>query len=420
MTSLLVRHGASVNQADKAGRNLLSKAICSDKRDEEVIPLLRMLLEKGATQDPDKHGTFPMHLAAGFCRPEVLHVLVEYGADAEIRNLSGETPLHIAAKFGHWPIFLELFQKYGVNLDCADNHGWTPLHRAAKSGFESPVRCLLDIGASLDTVDSEGRTALMIACSADLSNDDEPPSSQRRSVFVVVNGLMKRGANVNIRTKRGLTALHFASINNRPDIAQALLLNGARINARTKHGRTALHCAARSGNAEVISMLASRGADINAYDKNNTSALLAAASRGHTECVRTLISHGAETGGLNSHSLLMMAEPKSGHHEQWDSKEHSPSKVDTRGNNSGGVPLNNAQTENTGDDDPAEANLKVTSNDPVDQSDVRMIAAACTSQSLSHSSDVGELSRDMLVGDFVQREDKDCKGGRRPICMRPG
>ena len=40
----------------------------------------------------------PIHIAAKYNRCEILQILLEHGADANVGNLFGQTPLHAAAR----------------------------------------------------------------------------------------------------------------------------------------------------------------------------------------------------------------------------------------------------------------------------------------------------------------------------------
>ena len=65
------------------------------------------------------------------------------------------------------------------------------------------------------------------------------------------------------------------------EIAILLLERGANINLRNKKGTTALMIAAKNGHTETISMLLARGADINNKNNNGWTALMIAALNGH-------------------------------------------------------------------------------------------------------------------------------------------
>ncbi|KAI1747462.1 hypothetical protein F4782DRAFT_543516 [Xylaria castorea] len=77
-------------------------------------------------------------------------VLLDEGADVDLKDQKGETPLLLAARFGRLEI-VQLLLDRGAKIDSQDNNNETPLFHAA--GFESLkiVQLLLDRGAKIDS-----------------------------------------------------------------------------------------------------------------------------------------------------------------------------------------------------------------------------------------------------------------------------
>ena len=67
--------------------------------------------------------------------------------------------------------------------------------------------------------------------------------------------LIMRGANVNIRSQNGDTALLYAASHGYVDIADMLLKRGADMNATTKHGYTASKLARLNKHLNVLALL---------------------------------------------------------------------------------------------------------------------------------------------------------------------
>jgi ankyrin repeat protein len=76
----------------------------------------------------------------------------------------------------------------------------------------------------------------------------------------LVKLLVRYGAKVEARDKRGLTPLLWTAFAGRRDAAAALLSNGADINARGPDGRTTLDLAKLSLDNSLIELLRERGA----------------------------------------------------------------------------------------------------------------------------------------------------------------
>ncbi len=87
---------------------------------------------------------------------------INKGADVNIKNGDGKTPLHIAVEKNYEDIVRLLLQK-NADLNTKDNNGNTPLHIAVKNGNYFVVKELLRAGADKNIKNNEGKTALDIA-----------------------------------------------------------------------------------------------------------------------------------------------------------------------------------------------------------------------------------------------------------------
>lgn len=72
-----------------------------------------------------------------------------------------------------------------------------------------------------------------------------------------------------------------------------LLEKGANIESKTRDGLTPLHCCSRSGHEQVVDMLLERGAPISAKTKNGLAPLHMAAQGEHVDAARILLYHRA-------------------------------------------------------------------------------------------------------------------------------
>lgn len=89
----------------------------------------------------------------------------------------------------------------------------------------------------------------------------------------MVKMLMERGADVNLKSEVGSTALINSARSGNKTILEMLINNGADVNAQESDGRTALMYAAWGNRTEIFKMLLAAGADVSLKDKNGDTAL---------------------------------------------------------------------------------------------------------------------------------------------------
>ena len=103
-----------------------------------------------------------LHLAATNSHPEVLHILLENGAQVQEKNSKDWTALDCAASSGALAC-AELLLQYDAPVDPMDKAHTTPLHLAAQFGHPQLARLLLEHGADVTLEDIYGYNALEIA-----------------------------------------------------------------------------------------------------------------------------------------------------------------------------------------------------------------------------------------------------------------
>ena len=170
---------------------------------------------------------------------------------------------------------------------------------AAGNGINKAVQFFLEMGVNIDNVDSNGRTALMLASKAGHEEIVETLLSARANGSQdghsrVGQILLKGGADPNIQEKDGRSALMYASQNGHSEVVQILLKGGADPNIQEKDGRSALMYASFNGHSEVVQILLKGGADPNIQEKDGRSALVSAYTNGHSEVVQILLEGGAD------------------------------------------------------------------------------------------------------------------------------
>ena len=260
----LLKKNANVNLQDKDGRTALMK-YC--EMDSEII---QHLLDSNADVNlQDNKGRTALMIACERGNFWTVKVLIDFSADVNLQDSKGKTALmktcelFIAAEY---PQLLELHRGVPEDVD--------------KSEFEnvrasSIVKLLLDNGAQVHLQDSEGVTALMIAC--------------QKGVETCVEYLTRTDSDVNLQDNKGKTALMRACRVGIEDIVKILLNKTAQINLRDNAGQTALMFACKYGWTDVAKLLLMGGAQISIQDKRGESALTIAFKFGLTSNIAELL-----------------------------------------------------------------------------------------------------------------------------------
>ncbi len=234
VVGILLSHGADPTAKDKAGKTALERAIERNRPDLAAVMLEKMpassqpalLLASAAGEDPkavetlldqgvpvntcDAQGRTALHAAAGRSRTRVIAVLLKKGADVNAKDKTGKTPLMEAAECA-WAlpevqveaIRMLLAAGAKVNEACSkeggDHSGWTPLHFAASSGSLEAARVLIEKGADVNLKTAKGETALALAEDRrevreyldPLTKKPPPKRVPKRIQYVVTEGKVK-------------------------------------------------------------------------------------------------------------------------------------------------------------------------------------------------------------------------------------
>ena len=258
--------------------------------------------------------------------------------------------LDLACLQGHTSL-VELLLRNGANPDLADRVGDTPLHRAASMGYCDIIQRLVRCGSCLDIPNRHGSTPLSFTirhldaakalilggadvkasrCSGTLMN-----LAVRKKRVDVITLLLQRGVDVNAKDSAGISALHrifnCQDMGYR-DIKRLLTDNGARIVLSTAcqmkslhlvqeaiglgsdvndqdedHQRTGLHYAAENGCLPIVQLLLTKGVDLETKDGYGRTAISYAFENQHTEVVRTLLYAGSDPTSSDFEGRIAMS-----------------------------------------------------------------------------------------------------------------
>lgn len=125
-----------------------------------VLAIAKVLIASGAEINiRDNSGRTPLVLAAYSGYPEVAQLLLANKAGVKVKDDAGSTALHWAASFGRQEVAALLLANE-AEVDARDNEGATPLHHAAEKGHLDVAALLLANHAEVNAKDNQGATPL--------------------------------------------------------------------------------------------------------------------------------------------------------------------------------------------------------------------------------------------------------------------
>ena len=135
--------------------------------------------------------------------------LLVAGAEPNVQNNEGATPLHLAAACGWAETVRALLGELGGDggdPNKVDREGMTPLHRLVQippdvdPGLRT-FKALIESGADPNAPNDQGRTPLHLAAASEYADENGG---------AFVKALLEAGADPNVRDKDGRTPLHEA------------------------------------------------------------------------------------------------------------------------------------------------------------------------------------------------------------------
>jgi ankyrin repeat protein len=250
---ILYGRGYSTSQAE------LVEAVA--KRDVSAV---RALLGKGVSPNQmDKLGIPILVSAIRYEALEVAESLVAAGADVFAEGKMKGDALWIASAEGHRKI-LELLLRSAKGDARLPKSLEVAFASAALYGHLEIVRLLLESGADVNKADEKGNTPLMFASIRGVEGEYERrtqrsllqrPDRPKTDWPKIVETLLQAGANPNLQTKDGISALMGAAARGLEEICILLIRGGADVNLKHSKGMTAADIAQATNHPSVADLL---------------------------------------------------------------------------------------------------------------------------------------------------------------------
>ena len=212
----------------------------------------------------------PIVLSSHMRRAKIINHLIDYGADPNISDPSGETALWHAAAAGMVDICRFLLEN-NADPDFTPSNTAPPLVKAAMDGHLDIAKLLVEKGAHIEKTEMPGYGWLRTPCVSLQRVSTQCMSWYTDFLFLV-----------NIAT-----AYH------EDEIVRYLITKGANVNSPDSDGWTPIWIAARDGRTELLRMLAEAGANVDtACGENQFTPLHVSAC--YSDITRVLLEYGAD------------------------------------------------------------------------------------------------------------------------------
>ena len=336
-----IENGADVNGQTREGSFL---AVAASK--DMPIVCARLVSSGSNPQVRDDSGRSAVMIAASagslnavkaLANPKLGNYFAPNGVSYRMRanvndkDHKGNSALMYALANEHYNVAEELL-KLGADIDVQNKRGSTPLIAAAKAGKLEQVKWLVENGINLPNGDSQGSKAIAIAlennhkATAEYLEQEVEKANFRLAVgqklldAIIAKDsksaleAIEAGANINARTGKGFRLLGYAISYGQVEVVKAMMEHDVNPHLRDKNGKSAVMVAAGTGQLEILKLLTQtnlgvyngdkgvtfeRGSNIHDRDRHGNTALIFALAKGHFECAKELVNKGAKVNVQN-------------------------------------------------------------------------------------------------------------------------
>ena len=163
--------------------------------------------------------TTPLHDAVHYNRPQIVEILLDAGADPNVRDINGLTPLAHASKRNNRHM-AGILLEHGARIDPAYSYAPSPLDEALSAGQEAMAKTLIEKGGDVNVRNTLGETPLFTA--AQFGSEE------------IVRYLIDAGADIHATSLDGRNALNTALLNKSTKVLNILFDKGVKISPTMK------------------------------------------------------------------------------------------------------------------------------------------------------------------------------------------
>ena len=206
--------------------------------------------------------TTPMGVPLVMLDPELLGEYITLGADVNRTNAMGQNIAHCVELLClSEPLhFIDVFVGAGGDIDAQDSHGKTLLMKCVEE-YPALTSSVAPLSKNVDIRDENGTTALMKSIITTAAVSASPSSAS-----FACSVLLKCKASVHSQDYLGNTVLHHAASSGASaSHIKYLIAQGVAVNEKNVEGHTALSIliSSRPCGEEIVNLLVASGADVN-------------------------------------------------------------------------------------------------------------------------------------------------------------
>lgn len=274
----------------------------------------------------------PLHKIIESEKPDkykVLKKMLDMGADPNIQDSNGWTPLHYSSELGDIEAVKILLSSKAI-IDCYSNNKKTPLHFAASHNYGDIVKYILEKASAMnfqeinlgnkkyenkiaDSNNPNPKTGNLneihpkTVSTELLGSEDNKKSGQflksQQNFYTIANSQSTRGFSVNVNSNN--SSNNFSkTFNFKPSKSKTSVFsldkNDLIYNKKDSSGCTPLHIAAKNGAVESLAILLAFGGDLYSEDLRKWNILHYAAFHGHGNAVKFISRYDSDFSILKS------------------------------------------------------------------------------------------------------------------------
>jgi ankyrin repeat protein len=279
-TVFLIRRGVDVNVVTENAGETPLHYVCGSNVKTTIIKTLLA----------SKHYNVCVNYNAEDCARELL----ANGADVNRKDIYGLSPLHVACREGENGL-VKLFIEHGADVNALTNEKITALHACYAFENLEGGDILLENGADLNAIDAWGKTPLSFGM--------DQVHTKGFDDLILLDKLIKLGANIDSPDQDGFTLLHKACKEGNSEAVDYLLRNGANVETITNQGSTPIFYACDGLHEKIVVMLLDRKCTVNVQNPDGNTPLHFAALKGDELIMTLLLEAGSDANIQNNNKF---------------------------------------------------------------------------------------------------------------------